>query len=770
MEQSNHVACDGALSPGKIADAHSFSSAQMKCLEAIFDTFIPSISCESSAHIAPALPDNSEGWSKGNQDELQCFYELSASQAGVPSYAAGLMYSKLKPNVLQLASWVLWLLSSRVGTYLLCGRGSLCGKAPFFRSFTEIPLPEREKLLITAWSQSAYLFFRTVFNAFKIFAVYSYYSKVDKHGHNLAWKAIGYCGPDPAAIEHRRKAEKAARRPLEGSVFDAELLKEGLPLKLEEAGFEVLKDVTHLASLWNCKGLAEAKVKVGVKCDVVVVGSGSGGGVTAGVLAKAGYKVLVVEKGKYFARDDLSLLEGPTLDKMYEGGGILASDNNNVLLLAGATVGGGSAINWSASFKTPPHVLEEWVQDHGLTMFGDGQYEAAMQAVLARLAVQSDVGEENWQNGLLRKGCEKLGFHVADAPRNTVADHSCGWCGFGCWSGKKQATSETWLVDAAANGAAILTGVSAEAVLQRNATKGKQQRQAVGVVASVAGGAHLLFIESRITVVSCGSLNTPVLLQRSGLQNPHIGRNLHLHPVQMMWGYFPEAVHAQTAYEGGIITAVSREFADWRPRGHGCILQCPSLHPGVFAVLNPWLSAKDFKDRMRRFSRTAHVFALARDRGSGTVGSSQAGRTVHYPLHPLDHESLLDGGEAALRVLIAAGASEIGTHHRHGDRLVLTQDTSAADVDEFLRRVRSRGVEQLGTPLCSAHQMGSCRMGMDPSTSVVGPTGETWDVAGLFVADASVFPSAVGINPMITVQSVAYCISHAIMRALEQSC
>ncbi|MCO5580245.1 hypothetical protein L7F22_034111 [Adiantum nelumboides] len=117
-----------------------------------------------------------------------------------------------------------------------------------------------------------------------------------------------------------------------------------------------------------------------------------------------------------------------------------------------------------------------------------------MEAVLSRLSVQSDPGEENWQNRILWKGCEKLGFNVGHAPRNNVTDHACGWCGFGCWNGKKQSSAETWLVDAADNGAAIVTSVAAEAVLYKNSTQGKKH-QAVGVVASISNEDKLLFVE-----------------------------------------------------------------------------------------------------------------------------------------------------------------------------------------------------------------------------------------------------------------------------------
>lgn len=759
------------LSGGLSAYPHSFSAAQMQSLVAVFDTFVPSITI--SPHVSQHQTLR-EACSKSREDEIQAFYDLSASQADVPSYAAGLMQNKLPPVKLQLVNWILWLLSSRLGTYVLCGRASLSGKFPYFRSLAEIPVPEREKLFINAWSHSPSLFYRTVFNACKIFSLYCHYTKVDEKGQNPTWNAIGYCGPDPAAVEHRRKAKwesTTARKPLEGKVLDAELLDaEALSTNLEKLGFTVMQDVSHLADLWPEKARSKHRninnrKKVGVKCDAVVVGSGSGGGVVAGVLAKAGFKVVVLEKGKYFAGEDLSLLEGPTLDNMYEGGGILPTDNLSVLILAGATVGGGSTINWSASFRTPEHILTEWATDNGLELFSSNRYVNAMDVICQRLGVQPDVGKENFQNEILRRGCRKLGFKVDDVCRNCGPDHACGWCGFGCWSRKKQSTAETWLVDAAAAGSVIIAGCQADSVLLRENVAGTSSKpsRAAGVVATF--GENLLFIESAITVSSCGSLLTPLLLQRSGLVNPNIGKNLHLHPVQMMWGYFPPLHDDSTSYEGGIITAISPEFAKWHPGGHGCILQCPSLHPGVFSVLAPWLSGLDSKLRMRRFARTAHVFALARDRGVGVITPTG----VLYDLHPDDHTSLLDGGEAALRVLIAAGATEVGTHHRHGDRLVISPTTTSADVDAFLSHVRSQGIDQLGTPLCSAHQMGSCRMGTSPTSSAIDPQGESWEVACLFVADASVFPSAIGVNPMVTIQSIAYCIAHSAVNFLRQN-
>lgn len=158
----------------------------------------------------------------------------------------------------------------------------------------------------------------------------------------------------------------------------------------------------------------------------------------AGVLANAGYKILVLEKGSYAARYNLSLLEGPTMEHMYLGSGLLATEDLGVVILAGSTVGGGSTINWSASIRTPQHVLNEWSRFHDLELFESKLYKEAMDVVCEKMGVQSKIENEGFNNMILRKGCEELGYPVNTIPRNSQADHYCGWCCLGCKDGKKK--------------------------------------------------------------------------------------------------------------------------------------------------------------------------------------------------------------------------------------------------------------------------------------------------------------------------------------------
>lgn len=605
-------------------------------------------------------------------------------------------------------------------------------------------------------------------------------------GDNPSWNAIGYCGTDPefkAQLKNhlsQRTSKGGGHEEKEEDDYDEEVvgpLYKGLvhlnyPRDIITDSLRRFGIPVSVTPQKN-KPSSISSPSLVFKCDAVVVGSGSGGGVVAGVLAKAGYKVLVLEKGSYFARNNLSLLEGPSMDQMYLSNGLVASDDMAVLILAGSTVGGGSAINWSASIKTPQHVCKEWCDRHELELFESKLYKEAMDTVCEKMGVQSEFEDEGFNNAVLRRGCQEMGYPVSNIPRNAPPDHYCGWCFMGCKDGRKKATSETWLVDLVKSGnGAILPNCEAIQVLHKK-MKGRDKKVASGVAFQIDYKGHkdICVVESKVTIVACGALRTPELLKRSGLRNENIGRNLHLHPVTMAWGYFPDTPSPDSwpeehkkSYEGGIMTAMSTVVAEFDKSGYGAVIQTPALHPGMFSLLMPWVSGKDIKDRMSKFSRTAHVFALARDQGSGTLNSPSC---ISYQMKDADEESLQKGIEKVLRILAAAGAEEIGTHNNKGRSLNVKQ-VSYHEFEKFVKEESSRPITDLSTPICSAHQMGSCRMGTNPKESVVNQMGETWEVEGLYLADTSVFPTALGVNPMVTVQAIAYCTAQHVLEVLQR--
>ncbi|KAE8704755.1 Long-chain-alcohol oxidase FAO2 [Hibiscus syriacus] len=718
---------------------HGFFPSEVNTLAAIAETLFPPL--------PPTCFQTQEKNQTPISKAVQSFMEASGSDSQIPDKVAEIIWKRAFLTLLMAVRMVLLLLSSRMGTLLLCGRPCLGAKWPFINRFSTMPLAKREQVL-QAWFKHRWIFtpIRSTLVYFKMVILYNIFTRVDKNGENPLWEAIGY------AID---KVENVPNdRPLQKGIIETLHAKDSTELRisLTNKGLQVTED--------------PRKNVLKIKCDAVVIGSGCGGGVAAATLAGLGLKVVVLEKGEYYGPADYSPLEGPSLENLYESGGSHPSVDGKILVLAGSTVGGGSAVNWSACIRTPAPVLQEWAEEYKLRVFGSREYVSAMDIVWKRLGVTEGCKLESFQNQVLCKGCRNLGLDVENVPRNSSDDHYCGSCGYGCRRGDKKGSDRTWLVDAVNSGAVILTACKAERlVLEHNRTSTSTRNMKCSGVIATSSNQNItkkLEIEAKVTISACGTIHTPLLMYSSRLTNTNIGRNLHLHPVTMTWGYFPDSDSdlKGKSTEGGIITSVHKVLG---PNNKlQAIIETPLMGPGQFIASFPWVSGLDIKQRMLKFSRTATMLTIIRDQGSGKVSTN--GR-IMYKFEKSDRDNIRVGMRQSLRVLVAAGAVEVGTYQSDGQRITC-KGVSDEELDEFLDTVSTEGGPSLGvenwTVHSSAHQMGSCRMGINEKDGAVDEHGESWEAEGLYVCDASVLPSAIGFNPMITIMTTAYCISKGI--------
>ena len=479
-----------------------------------------------------------------------------------------------------------------------------------------------------------------------------------------------------------------------------------------------------------------------VSCDVVVVGSGPGGGTVASHLAKAGLDVLIVEKGGYYADADFHHYESASLRDLYLYGAALASQDGGVRVIAGSTVGGGAVVNYTISFETPPKVLEQWARISGIDAFISGEFEENQKEAATRLNVNRDSSALNARERFMEEGLKSLGWHIDQMPRsvkNCTQDEQCGYCGFGCRVGAKQAP-RVYLEEASSNGARIMTRADVTKVTVRDG-------RATGIRGR--SGRHSFTIDARkAVVVAAGAIETPALLLRSGLSG-EVGKHLHLHPGYGVWGVFDEEARP---WEGVQMSRYSDEMRHVDD-GYGPIFESVPMHPGTFATALPWTSAAEHHERMGQYRHTSLVAALPRDRTEGRITIDKTGAPViDYTLQADDERRLIEAAIKAAQIFEEAGARTIRSTHGFLNEY---NPGTRGGYEGWVETLRSAGIKPTNSILGSFHQMGSARMGVDPTSSAVDANNESHEVKGLYVTDSSNFPDASGVNPMLSVFGIA---------------
>ena len=489
---------------------------------------------------------------------------------------------------------------------------------------------------------------------------------------------------------------------------------------------------------------------VELTADVIVVGSGAGGGVIAAKLAEAGQRVVVLEAGGYFDEEDFDQIELHAYRNIFWRGGPTPTADMNLTVQAGACLGGGTTVNWTNCLRTRPWVRQEWVQEYGLEGVDGPEFDRHLDVVSTRMSVNDKCSDFNGPNQRLKDAATRLGWAFSRLARNTdqasYSPDTAGYLGFGDPTGSKQGTMKTYLQDAFDAGTEIFVHTAAEQILV------DENGRTAGVAATYAdpatGATAAVTVNSPRVVVACGALETPALLLRSGIGGPAVGKNLRLHPVIAAISRFPED---QRAWWGACMTACIEEF-DHPEHGYGFLIQVPQFTTASASAFIPFAGGVEHKTVMSSLGKISWVIAIMRDHGSGEVSIDENGRAVvtYSVTDRIDLANLRAGVDAMVRTHHAAGAQQI---------FVLADGLPSwhqgADLDKFIADAQMIPFGAGGYQMFSAHQMGSCRMGVDPQTSVADSDGQLHDTPGVWIGDGSAFPTSSGTNPMLTIMALA---------------
>ena len=476
--------------------------------------------------------------------------------------------------------------------------------------------------------------------------------------------------------------------------------------------------------------------------DVCVIGTGAGGATVAYELAAAGKSVVMLEAGGYYTAKHFNQRELEMNALLYVEGAGQAPKDGSITVLQGKCVGGSTTVNAVVCFRTPDFILEEWVADFGL----EGYSPAEMSPHFARaeriLSVTENTEVEiNNNSRVFRKGCRELGIAVAPFKRNVVACQLSGFCISGCSYDAKQAALITYVPRALQAGATLYADTEAEEILLTDGrARGVRAVTRDRTTGKVLGE---ITVRSKIVVLAAGAIQSPLLLLRNKICNAsgQVGKNLALHPNTFVLGKFNEEIYP---YRGALMGCYSDEWI--HPKKGGILIEAGFGSPAGMSILVPSFGASS-RGIMRGMKHLAGWFPLVHDRGVGEVAlDKNGGKVISYAMPKEEGERLRFGLAKCAEIAFAAGAKEV--HTAFTKPLTLG---SAQDIPKIDRMPAAAN----DTPLVSYHPQGTCRMGPDPGRSVVGLNGEAHDLPGLFIADASVFPTSASVNTQIPTYGMA---------------
>lgn len=484
-----------------------------------------------------------------------------------------------------------------------------------------------------------------------------------------------------------------------------------------------------------------------IEADVVIIGAGAGGCALATAVSEAGLTVALLEEGRHWRPADFKPQTSFALRNLYQGRGARAMRGNVAMPLPGGRgVGGSTLINSAICFRCPDEILQEWREGHGCDTVDSARFEAYFDRIWETLGVTTQSLEiQRLNNIVFRDGARALGLKADFLPRSAPGCVGCGICQYGCPTGGKSSVDRTFLVEAMATGQ---VGVYADCRVRTATTEGRRITSVVGDILDPETQEPVgrVIARGKTFVVSAGPIGSPSFLLSNRLAtDDHCGRHLVVHPTAPSLARFPFEIKPWHGVTQGC-------WVDCWDRGF--LLQTYTVSPDQYFALMPTAVGEETMKYMADLRFVGSAGPLVHDEDSeGRVQVTPVGPDISYHLGEGDKRRLIDGLRMVGEVFFAAGATEY-LPGRVGGGVVRSPGELEAALPHDLPAHH--------LAMYASHPMGTCRMGSDPEWSVVDPQGRVWGWRNLHVADASVFPTSLGVNPQVTTMAMALMIGDEI--------
>jgi len=462
-----------------------------------------------------------------------------------------------------------------------------------------------------------------------------------------------------------------------------------------------------------------------IEADVCVIGAGAGGAVVAAELAEGGASVVLLEQGPWHDPDGFTARPPQMLARLYrDAGQTLTLGTPPIVLPLGSGLGGTTLVNSGTCFRTPPHVLERWREEFGLQLDSE-TLDACFARVERALSVSEVTPELAGANAeVARRGAERLGWSHGYLRRNARGCVGSGVCAFGCPTSAKQHTGITYVPRAQRAGARILTGATVRGIELRG-----------GRVHGVRS--DRVEVKAPRVILAAGTIHTPLLLAANGIgaHSGQLGRNLSMHPATAAFALMDDVVD--------MARGVPQSFYVDEWAGEGIMLEGIAGPPSYAAASLP-LQGERHAQAMRSYRHLAQLGLMVSDSSRGRVRALAGRALIRYDLDERDLARFRSGLRRMEELFQSAGAREVYLPLPPG---VLPERARAKDLR-----------------LMAFHPLGTARADASAERGVVDSDLRLHGVEGLYVADGSVVPSSLGVNPQITIMALATRLAYHLLQ------